>query len=59
MSSAFGCRSPRTVFDAIKERYPRGDVATEIAALTDRHAGVHPYGQLAAFRALGLRPLDA
>jgi hypothetical protein len=60
-ADVFGLRLPLAadVVGAIKGRYPRGDLATEIAALTDRHAGVHPYGQLAGFRALGLRPLDA
>ena len=37
--------------------HPRGELQTELAGIMDRHASAQPYGQLAAFRALGLRPV--
>lgn len=60
-ADAFGLRLPiaEAVIDEIETVFPRGALAAELDALTDAHAAVHRFGQLAAFRALGMKPRAA
>jgi len=55
----FGARIdalPRDFVAEVFARYPRTTFAVEIDAVMTRVAERHPFSQLAAFRALGLRP---
>jgi hypothetical protein len=58
-SDAFGLLRDRldpAFLATLHARYPRGDVRARFAALIEHHAQRQPFGQLAAFRALGLEP---
>lgn len=60
-ADAFGVLLERVAPDFVAEltlRYPRGAIRAELRALMAHHATTHPFGQLAALRALGLQPLE-
>ncbi len=57
-SDVFGLRLPLAAdfTEALEMQYPRGEISREVDAYTTAESALHPFGQLAALRALGLRP---